>query len=34
MRRKIILLVGAFTVLYFYVPPETQALIQSWVPGL
>ncbi|HEX9924442.1 MAG TPA: DUF3137 domain-containing protein, partial [Anaerolineae bacterium] len=30
----IILLAGAFTVLYYYVPPETQALIRSWVPGM
>ena len=30
----IILLIGAFTVLYYYVPPETQALIRSWAPGI
>ena len=30
----IILLVGALAVLYYYVPPETQALLRSWVPGL
>lgn len=30
----VILLAGAFTVLYYFVPPETQALIRSWVSGL
>ena len=28
----VILLAGAFAVLYYYVPPDTQALIHSWVP--
>jgi hypothetical protein len=29
----VVLLTGAFAVLYYYVPLETQALIQSWVRG-
>ncbi len=30
----IILLTGAFVVLYYYGSPETQGLIRSWMPGL
>jgi hypothetical protein len=30
----VILLAGAFMVFYYFVPPDTQALIQSWVPGM
>ncbi len=28
------LLAGAFIVLYYFAPPDTQALIRSWLPGL